>query len=554
MTLSRFRISILLTWVFLLVSACSPNRSGSPGVPEPTSDGDEVESGHAVGMRSYMDLPEELSIRQKVERVCGQCHLVPEPSALDRDSWERSVLPMMGWRLGMYEPEVPREEILAGAVDPVRVRVEDRFPVDPLISDEDWKQIQSWYLNRAPESIERFSDMEEPLLSRDAIRDPVHILHWADPLPPAMTLLEIDPDRELIYAGGVRDGQGEFWVLDQMWDPLQRVPLPSAPVHLERDGANLLLTLIGTLRLQPRGNRAGELVQLVRPAGEKLFSGLQGFAGELRRPVQTIRSDLTGDGREDLVVAEFGFYSGAVTLFERSSFEAPPDRGDPYKRRELYSEPGAVRLQLSDLDGDGEEELLALLGQGDEGVMRFRSDGMGGFRSEWLLRFHPGWGSTDLLTGDVTGNGRTDLVVCNGDNGDFPPVLRSDHGIRVYENREGGEFEKVYWHPMDGAYRCRWLDRDQNRMVAISYFPDEERSPRGDLIYLQFREGGEAEVHEWPVDLPARWLALAAGPMVAGENPVVLVGSHGEFPTSEIFDESLLRRRLSVLEWRPDLE
>ncbi|MGM0506518.1 MAG: FG-GAP repeat domain-containing protein [Bacteroidota bacterium] len=553
----RDRRVLLSVFLILLMSACGPNRSGTGDDSAPVPDENEetkatahsMESGNSGEKRTIIELPEELSVRQKVERVCGQCHQVPDPEALDRDSWERSVLPMMGWRLGIYEEEVPREEILAGAVDPERVRKENRFPADPLLAMEDWHEIRDWYLDRAPESVGRPSDLEEKLDRRKLIGNPVHELRWGDPLPAAVTLLEIDTDRSLIYVGGMRDGQGEFQVLDRNWNPLQRIPLPSAPVHLERDGSNLLLTLIGTLRLLPEGNRHGELVQLVREEGEDLFTGLQGFAGELNRPVQTLRSDLTGDGREDLVVAEFGFYSGSVTLFEQT--DATPGAGSPFQRRELYSEPGAVRLQLADLDGNGEEELLVLLGQGDEGVMRFLPDGEGAFRSEWLLRFHPGRGSTDLLTGDVTGNGRVDLVVCNGDNGDFPPVLRRDHGIRIYENRGDDGFEEVYWHPMDGAYRCGWLDREERELVAISYFPDEDRSPRGDLIHVRFRGEGEAEVSEWPVDLPARWLALAAGPMAPGEDPIVLVGSHGELQSGETFDESLLRRRLSILEWRP---
>src|SRR3546814_14780306 len=34
---------------------------------------------------------------------CQRCHLFPDPSLLDKKTWNESVLPKMGWRLGIRE-------------------------------------------------------------------------------------------------------------------------------------------------------------------------------------------------------------------------------------------------------------------------------------------------------------------------------------------------------------------------------------------------------------------------------------------------------------------
>src|SRR6266849_5123870 len=33
---------------------------------------------------------------------CGSCHLLPDPSLLNKSSWEKGVLPAMGPRLGIF--------------------------------------------------------------------------------------------------------------------------------------------------------------------------------------------------------------------------------------------------------------------------------------------------------------------------------------------------------------------------------------------------------------------------------------------------------------------
>ncbi len=34
---------------------------------------------------------------------CSSCHLFPDPSLLDKDTWVNNVLPNMAWRLGIRE-------------------------------------------------------------------------------------------------------------------------------------------------------------------------------------------------------------------------------------------------------------------------------------------------------------------------------------------------------------------------------------------------------------------------------------------------------------------
>lgn len=84
---------------------------------------------------------------------CQSCHLYPEPSTLDKNTWERSVLPLMGRIFGIYEGNVSRREIINGAINPGLVREMNMFPEKELISDKIWRKIMYYYISSAPKSL-----------------------------------------------------------------------------------------------------------------------------------------------------------------------------------------------------------------------------------------------------------------------------------------------------------------------------------------------------------------------------------------------------------------
>ena len=92
-----------------------------------------------------------ISGKELSKKHCQSCHLYPEPSELDKKTWERSVLPLMGRLFGVYESEVPRSKILEGAINRKAVEESNMFPETPSISSEDWQKIKDYYLAEAPE-------------------------------------------------------------------------------------------------------------------------------------------------------------------------------------------------------------------------------------------------------------------------------------------------------------------------------------------------------------------------------------------------------------------
>ena len=87
--------------------------------------------------------------KELAERYCQMCHLFPEPSLLDKNTWENSVLPNMGMRLGiMTNGADPFEDL--DPIDESIVRNLNIYPNEPLILKDDWDKIVDYYVQNAP--------------------------------------------------------------------------------------------------------------------------------------------------------------------------------------------------------------------------------------------------------------------------------------------------------------------------------------------------------------------------------------------------------------------
>ncbi|MPZ21859.1 MAG: VCBS repeat-containing protein, partial [Luteitalea sp.] len=198
-------------------------------------------------------------------------------------------------------------------------------------------------------------------------------------------------------------------------------------------------------------------------------------------------ADLTGNGREDLVVCGFGdFDQGRLAWFE--------SEGDGrFREHVLIDRSGALRAEVHDFTGNGRLDLLVLMAQARNELVFFENLGGGRFRSRQLMEQFPGYGYNDFLVADFNEDGHPDLLTVNGNNMEIEdPPLRNYHGLRIYLNDGNMSFKEAYFYPMYGALRAVAGDFTGNGrldVAAISFFPDWEAEHPETFIFLANRGG-----------------------------------------------------------------
>jgi hypothetical protein len=327
--------------------------------------------------------------------------------------------------------------------------------------------------------------------------------------------------------GGSSGDRGSLSILNKENKILQIVPLPSAPTDVEFGEDNLSITLAGSLRLSPGRNKFGDLITLLRNPGETQYSFFRKFMGQLNRPVQTIFEDVSGNGQIDILIAEFGYYTGALTLFENTG-----QSQQPYKENTLKNKAGAISTVVRDLNRDGRKDIVTLFAQGDEGISIFFNEGKGVYSEKRILSFPPTYGSVHFELADFNQDGHLDILYGNGDNGDYPPIAKPYHGLRIFENDGENNFKEVYFFPMNGLNKCAAADFDQDgqlEIVAVAYFPDFDLQERQDFVYLKQEALYAYHPKILKDKMDARWITFEIGDIDADGDLDLLLGSNGKY-------------------------
>jgi len=141
-------------------------------------------------------------------------------------------------------------------------------------------------------------------------------------------------------------------------------------------------------------------------------------------------------------------------------------------------------VHVTDVNGDGRPDLIALISQEFETVEAYINDGAGGFEKKTISPPEdPSYGSSGIELADIDGDGDQDLLYTNGDSFDSA-YLKPFHGIQWLENR--GEFPYVKHRLADmvGAHRAVLIDLDRDGdqdIVAAAFLPTKRSEPTGDL-------------------------------------------------------------------------
>ena len=440
---------------------------------------------------------------------CGSCHLFPEPSLLPKKIWEESVLPHMALRLGLSQPGLdPLGALHYEEVE--RVTKANVFPKDPVLSEADWQKIVQYYRRAAPDSLgDTLRRVPAQVLTNFTVK-PVE-----SPLEAMVTAIRYDSLSRQLWVG---QRGGAIHILDKnlrATDSLFRSRSPLSDFRNLPDGTRQLLNM-GIM--DPNDQATGEWVSLRKQQGtwrgRRLITGLQ-------RPVHASFQDINEDGREDLVLCEYGNYTGRLSWYESTP-------GDSVERRIIENRPGARITYWHDYNGDGRKDLWVLWAQGDEQIAVYLNGGKGNFVKKVLLRFPPVYGSGYFELADFNADGHVDILYINGDNADLSHTLKPYHGLRIYLNDGKGTFTERYFYPLHGASQALARDFDGDGdldIAAIAFFPDFSQKQVASFVYLE-NQGDYRFVPRTFADTNrGRWLTMEAADVDQDGDLDLLLGS-----------------------------
>ena len=437
---------------------------------------------------------------------CQGCHQLPEPGDLDSLSWARYVLPRMGHFMGIL-PSDSSQNISVSARLKRELQQFGYFPDKARLNPAEWQKLKAYFLNNAPERLPAQSPaVDERSLSGFSPRLPDFRLS-----PPGTSLIRIHEGQ--LYLGDVN--QQMLYEFNAALELQKAARVKEGAVDLQFNGGGMLLTVMGSF--SPTDESSGFVMDLpVRPDKAPRI-----ILDKLKRPVDTKVADLNQDGRPDLIVSEFGQWNGRLAWWE--------NHGDRKFSVHTLSQPaGAIKTLIKDINEDGKSDIIALFGQGDEGIRAYINQGEGNFQMRRLIDFLPSYGSSNIRMTDFDRDGDEDIIYTAGDNADYYPVLKPYHGIYIFFNDGNYQFSKKHFFPLPGAYDAIVRDYDMDGdmdIAAISFFPDYSQEEPLGFVFLEQQADGNFVSQSFSEQLQGRWIVMDAGDLDGDGDLDIALGS-----------------------------
>lgn len=445
---------------------------------------------------------------QLAKLYCAMCHLFPAPELLDKKTWNSNVLPNMGLRLGIKNPNADSNPNLT-----IRKRKDLKkqglVPDQPLVSNLQWTKIVDYYATNAPsEPIH----IEHSITYNDLYQFNVTPIFIDDKPLPKTTMLKFNPTTSELFVG---DGHNFLYTLDDKMNLKISKTLLSPPIDMDfpGNGPHRMLT-IGVF--EPSDKRQGQLSTINEINSLKRSKRI---LNKLPRPVQFATGDFNSDDKEDVVICGFGNTTGELKWYENF---------DPEKEHILKPLPGATKVEVADFNNDGKADIMALMAQAYEQISIFYNQGNNEFKEEVALQFSPVHGVSYFETMDFNKDGYLDILLVNGDNWDLSPIRKSYHGIRIYLNDGKNNFEESFFYPMDGATKAVVRDFDGDNdldIAAISFYANHDKPEHG-FVYLSNEGNFNFKTFVTPNAAEGKWLTMEVGDFDDDGDMDIVLGSY----------------------------
>jgi hypothetical protein len=437
---------------------------------------------------------------------CGSCHQSPDPSLLDKLTWEKNILPKMGWRLGMNQDFM---RIYSGMdMEETELLISNNvYPENPQLAEEDWQKIVNYYTENAPEKAVPQAEKQKVTVGMNDFS--VKNIYGISDAPPTVTLVKFDTTKKEIFVAW-RGQKNYLKKYDLNLSSKDSVSLnsPVSEISIKKESIEFLSMGL----MDPSDKAKGSLIKISSNKKQEIL------IDKLKRPVQISYGNLNDDKIEDMLICNFGNEAGNLTWYEGGSLS-------PHL---LKTAPGARIAYIKDMNNDKLNDIVVLMTQAREGIFIFYNKGNSEFDEKQILEFSSVYGSSFIDLVDFNKDGFVDILYTNGDNADLSISLKAYHGIRIFMNDGKNNFKQSYFYPMFGASKALAGDFDLDGdldIAAISFFTSPDQKPDEGFLLLINEGHNQFKVSTFKQANQGKWMVMDVGDMDKDGDMDIILGS-----------------------------